>query len=229
MTLEGCANLLITRHPSVFLQLSHFLKVPWFPGIHPTAKAGSSEAPSNFKIRLSEEAGETSARSGHASDPIDFASQMRARVNAARDHSTRPRDLPNDNPHSKPPSSTSRPQQEQTAEDRTSDDDDDEEEEGGGGSSRGGEASAGGAGATGSGSGKPDYSAERKAELQSQREDQSGLRTYGRVKITSEVTDADLLKPWQVHFLSCVSSQSLKSRQPLRAFCTHFTHICSMV
>lgn len=129
---------------------------------------------------------------------------MRARVNAARDHSTRPRDPPTDNQHSKPPSSTFRPQQEQAAEGRSSDDDD-EEEEGGGGSSRGGGPSAGGAGGTGSGSGKPDYLAERQAELQSQREDQSGLRTYGRVKVTSEVTDADLLKPWQVKFHFCVS------------------------
>ncbi|MEW5313077.1 MAG: hypothetical protein WDW38_004671 [Sanguina aurantia] len=103
--------------------------------------------------------------------PPDFASQMRARVNAAREHSTRPRDTPRADAQPKPTPAS-------------------------GGNEELGENGA--EGSAGEGHGRPDYAAERRAELQNQREDDSLQRTYGRVKVTSEVTDADLLKPWQV-------------------------------
>lgn len=174
-----------------------------------TARAGS-EAPPSARIRQSSTQDGGDQDSGEeprqpAVEPPDLASQMRARVNAARERSTRPRDTPPADPHPGP-APASRGEEEQLDRKRAegSASEGGEDPPGGGdgrGSSGGRDATAGG-GAGGPGSrphdGKPDYAAERRAELQSQREDDSLQRTYGRARVTSEVTDADLLKPWQV-------------------------------
>ncbi|KXZ45505.1 hypothetical protein GPECTOR_54g247 [Gonium pectorale] len=53
-----------------------------------------------------------------------------------------------------------------------------------------------GAGGSGAGGGR-DFAAERRAELEAMRHEATN-KTYGRVRNTTEVADADLLKPWQL-------------------------------
>ncbi|KAG2482855.1 hypothetical protein HYH03_018246 [Edaphochlamys debaryana] len=99
-----------------------------------------------------------------------FAASMRAKMQAARAQAG---DEPKPRPPKPPPV-------------------DDADEEGEGGSDEERRGSGKGAGAGGR-----DYLAERRAELEGMKAE-GGPRSYGRVKTTQEVADADLLKPWQL-------------------------------